>query len=92
MKKMSEKVFVPNHVNVVFNGHSHFFQHNFVDGIHHMVLGTAGAPLYELGKAPYVVKSAREYNYGIIDVTPSSFNLIVYNEKGLPLDTLSLKK
>ncbi len=92
MKIMSEKIFVPNHVDVVFSGHSHFFQHNLVDGIHHMILGTAGAPLYELGTAPYVVKSAREYNYGIIDVTPSSFYLMVYNEKGLPLDTLFLKK
>jgi len=92
MKKMSENIFVPNHVNVVFNGHSHFFQHNLVDGIHHMVIGTVGAPLYDLGTAPYVVKSAKEYNYGIIDVTRSSFNLIVYNDKGMPLDTLSLKK
>jgi hypothetical protein len=92
MKKMSENVFVPNHVNVVFNGHSHFFQHNLVSGIHHMVIGSAGAPLYDLGTAPYVVKSAKEYNYGIVDVTPSSFNLMVYNEKGMPLDTLSLKK
>jgi hypothetical protein len=92
MKKMSENVFVPHHVDVVFNGHSHFFQHNLVDGIHHMVIGTVGAPLYDLGTAPYVVKSAKEYNYGIIDVTPSSFSLMVYNEKGMPLDTLLLKR
>ncbi|MCX6132759.1 MAG: metallophosphoesterase [Ignavibacteriales bacterium] len=92
MMKMSENVFVPNHVNVVFNGHSHFFQHNLVDGVHHMVIGSVGAPLYNLGTAPYVVKAAKEYNYGIIDVTPSSFDLMVYNDKGMPLDTLSLKK
>jgi predicted phosphodiesterase len=92
MKKMSENVFVPNHVDVVFNGHSHFFQHNLVSGIHHMVIGSAGAPLYEPGTAPYVIKGAKEHNYGIIDVSPSSFMLIVYNDKGMPLDTLSLKK
>jgi predicted phosphodiesterase len=92
MIKLSENVFVPNHVNVVFNGHSHFFQHNLVSGIHHMVLGTVGAPLYDPKTAAYVVKSAKEYNYGIIDVTPLSFNLIVYNDEGMPLDTLSLKK
>ncbi len=92
MKRMAENVFVPNHVDVVFNGHSHFFQHNLVSGIHHMVLGSAGAPLYDIKTAPYVVKSAKEYNYGIVDVTPSSFYLMVYNEKGMPLDTLFLKK
>ena len=92
MIKLSENVFVPNHVNVVFAGHTHFFQHNLVSGIHHMVIGSAGAPLYDLGTAPYVVKGAKEYNYGIIDVTPKSFYLVVYNEKGSPLDTLSLEK
>jgi predicted phosphodiesterase len=92
MQIMSERVFVPNHVDVVFNGHSHFFQHNLVSGIHHMILGSVGAPLYDTKTAPYVIKTAKAYSYGIIDVTPASFNLLVYNEKGLPLDTLSLKK
>jgi acid phosphatase type 7 len=92
MKAMSEKVFEPNHVDVIMNGHSHFFQHNLVHGIHHMVLGSAGAPLYALGTASYVVTSAHDYSYGIIEVTPSSFNMTVYNNKGKVLDTLVLKK
>jgi predicted phosphodiesterase len=92
MITMSEKVFEPNHVDVVMNGHSHFFQHNLVHGIHHMVLGSAGAPLYDLGSAPYVVNAARDYSYAIIDVTPTSFTMMVYNDKGMPLDTLLLKK
>lgn len=92
MITMSERVFEPNHVDVVMNGDSHFFQHNLVHGIHHMVLGSAGAPLYNLGSAPYVVTAAHEYSYGIIDVTPTSFTMMVYNDKGMPLDTLSLKK
>jgi hypothetical protein len=57
-----------------------------------MVLGSAGAPLYILGTAPYVVKAAHDYSYGIIDVTSTLFNMIVYNDKGIPLDTLLLKK
>jgi predicted phosphodiesterase len=92
MITMSEKIFEPNHVDVVMNGHSHFFQHNLVHGIHHLVLGSAGAPLYKLGTAPYVIKAARDYSYGIIDVTPTSFTMTVYNDKGLVLDTLPLKK
>jgi predicted phosphodiesterase len=92
MIKLSENVFVPNHVNVVFGGHTHFFQHNLVNGIHHLVIGSAGAPLYDIGTAPYVLKSAKDYNYAIIDVSPSSFHLMVYNDKGMPLDTLSLMK
>ncbi len=92
MKIMSEKIFEQNQVDVVIAGHSHFFQHNLVNGIHHMVLGSAGAPLYPLGNAPYVVKAAQDYNYGIIDVTPSTFTMIVYNDRGAILDTLALSK
>jgi predicted phosphodiesterase len=92
MKTMSQQVFEPNHVDLVLAGHSHFFQHNLVNGIHFMVIGAAGAPLYNPGTAPYVVKSAREYCYAIGDVTPDRFALMVYNEKGAPLDTLVLHK
>ena len=48
--------------------------------------------LYSLATAPYVVKAAREYNYGILDISPSTFTLMVYNDKGLPLDTVQLTK
>ena len=92
MKYMSEKIFEPNHVNVVLSGHTHFFQHNLVNGIHHMVIGAAGAPLYDLGTAPYVVKGARDYNFAITDVSPTSFHMMVYNDRGMPLDTLILNK
>jgi predicted phosphodiesterase len=92
MKIMSETIFEPNHVDVVLSGHSHFFQHNLVNGIHHMVLGSAGAPLYDLGTAPYVVKAAKDYSFGIVDVSPTSFRMMVYNERGMPLDTLILNK
>jgi predicted phosphodiesterase len=92
MKTMAEKVFEPNHVDVVISGHSHFFQHNLVNGIHYMVLGSAGAPFYTPKTAPYTVKTAKEYNYGIVDVSPTSFRMMVYNERGLPLDTLALTK
>ena len=57
-----------------------------------MILGSVGAPLYDTGTAPYVIKTAKEYSYGIIDVTPTSLDLFVYNDKGMPLDTVSFKK
>lgn len=79
-------------VDMVLAGHSHFYQHNFVNGIHHMVIGSAGAPLYDPTNDVYTLKSVRQYNWATCDVTPISFSLYVYNEKGLPLDTLILTK
>lgn len=92
MIAMSQNIFVPNHVDVVFAGHSHFYQHNLVSNIHHMVIGTAGAPLYTPTNGSYTIKSVMDYNYGVIDVTPTSFHVIVYNNLNSILDTLVLTK
>ena len=43
MKTMATNLFEPNHVDVVFNGHNHFYQHNLVNGINYMIVGSAGA-------------------------------------------------
>lgn len=92
MIEMSTAVFEKTGVALVLTGHSHFYQHNLVNGIHHLVIGTAGAPLYDPAKAWYTLKSVKEYNWAVADVTPSSLSVYVYNERGMPLDTLILNK
>ncbi|HEX7571918.1 MAG TPA: hypothetical protein VF514_02415, partial [Bacteroidota bacterium] len=52
----------------------------------------AGAPLYDPTNDVYTLKSVKEYNWAACDVSPTSFSLFVFNEKGAPLDTLILKK
>ena len=85
-------VFERRGVDLVLAGHSHFYQHNFVNGIHHMVIGSAGAPLYVPTNASYTLKSAEQYNWARCDVTPTTLSMFVFNEHGAPLDTLILTK
>jgi hypothetical protein len=92
MIALSTAVFEPTGVVLVLTGHSHFYQHNRVNGIHHLVIGSAGAPLYDPAAAWYTLKSVKEHNWAVADVTPSSLSLYVYNEHGMPLDTLILNK
>jgi acid phosphatase type 7 len=92
MKKMSKKVFVPNKVDIVLTGHSHFYQHNFVQGIHHFVIGSAGAPLYSPDSTTWTLRTAKDYNYAIADVSPESFKVMVYNNYNKILDSLLLIK
>ena len=92
MIAISTAVFETTGVDLVLTGHSHFYQHNLVNGIHHMVIGSAGAPLYAPEHAWYTQKSLKEYNWAVGDVTPASLRLYVYNEHGIPLDTVVLKK
>jgi len=85
---MTERKFV----RYFFTAFLLLYQHNIVNGIHHMVIGTAGAPLYDPARAWYTQKTLKEYNWAVADVTPGSFSLYVYNEHGTPLDTLILNK
>lgn len=88
----SEKIFEPNHVDLVLSGHSHYYQHNLVNGIHHLIIGSAGAPLYNPTNAAYTIKSVKDYNFAIIDVTPDVLTINVYNDKNIKLDSLKLMR
>ena len=91
--KMSRDLFEPNKVDMMISGHSHLYQHNLVNGIHYMIIGSAGAPLVTAkNDKPYVVKSVEDYNYAIFDLSAERLLMTVYNEKEEVLDTLELKK
>ena len=92
MQTMATNIFVPQHVDLVFNGHVHYYQHCYMTGIHYMILGTGGAPFYTPTSASYVIKSVMDYCYGVVDVTPTTFNLRVYNNLNSQLDSLFLSK
>ena len=92
MVALTKDLFEPNNVVMVISGHTHFYQHNLVNGIHHLIIGSAGAPLYEIKKAKYTLVSAKEYNYAIFDVTPDKITMEVYNEKDVKLDSMQLDK
>lgn len=92
LKIMSEKLFVPLKVDMMISSHSHFYQHNIVDEIHYVIIGSSGAPLYEPKDESYTIKSIKDYCYGVFDVTTISFKVMVYNWKNSFLDEIRLTK
>jgi hypothetical protein len=92
MIAMAVNIFVPKGVDLVLNGHNHFYQHNRVSGLDHVVIGSAGAPLYPVGSASYTIKTVSDYCYGIFDFTPNSLKMSVYNNVNTMIDTLTLFK
>lgn len=96
MIDMTNNIFVPNGVDLVITGHHHMYQHNYKDGLHHIIIGTAGAPLYnplpEDQKKPYTIMSAKNYCFGIFNLTPNSLTLKVYNLSNTQIDELTLTK
>jgi len=92
MIAMSVNIFTPYGVDLVLNGHNHFYQHNKVSGIDYVVIGSAGAPLYPVSSASYTVKSVSDYCFGIFDFTPTSLKMSVYNNLNSFIDTLTILK
>jgi len=85
---MTTQIFEPNDVKLVMAGHTHFYQHNLVNGIHHMVIGSMGAPLRPTGTGPGLVYTESTECYGIIDTTADTLTLTTYRGDGSLLETI----
>ncbi len=92
MQAMSTALFEPNGVDMTLTGHNHYYQHNLVNGIHHMVIGTTGAPLKDLGTASYIVYTEKTYNLGVFDMTPTTLDMTAYRRDGTVIETIHLVK
>lgn len=88
MIAMTTQIFEPNGVDLVLGGHSHFYQHNLVNGIHHVVIGSFGAPLAAPTTGPNTVYTEATFCYGIIDTTPDTLTLRTYRGDGTALETI----
>ena len=91
-KTVTSNILEPNAVKVYLGGHSHFYQHNLVNGIRHLVVGAAGAPLTAPTTAAYTIKSAQTNCYLVADVSATNLHMVVYNDVGAVLDTIDLYK
>lgn len=90
MQDITSKIFEPDSVHLVFNGHNHFYQRSFVNGIYHFVFGGGGSPLYEPKNDYFVQKSVKNYNFGIVDVNSKSIIINVYDIQGNLIDKLEI--
>ncbi len=91
MKLLTTYIFEPCRVDMVIAGHNHSYQHSLVNGIHHMLIGSAGAPLVSPGTGMYTIKSAFDYNFAVTDVSPTILKMVVYNAGGTVLETITLE-
>lgn len=92
MQEFTSKVLEKYNVDLVLNGHNHFYQRNKVNGIYHLVFGGGGSPLYDPKDAPYVEKSVKDYHYGIMDVSENKLKLTVYDLRDNVIDQLEISK
>ena len=92
MVAMTSDIFEPNGVDMVLTGHSHFYQHNLVNDIHHMVIGSVAAPLTTPSSAEYTVYTEQTYCMGVFDMTATTLDMTTYRDNGSVIETLHLSK
>jgi len=74
-------------------GHDHNYQHYLRDGVHYLITGGGGAPLYDVDKPveQYVIKVASTENFVTIGVTGKTAKVQAIAIDGKILDEFELK-
>ena len=90
---ITANILQPNGVKVFLAGHNHFYQHNLVNGIHHLTVGAAGAPLTVPTNHPtYTILSLKTNCYMVLDVSATNLHMVAYYESVRTLETNDLYK
>jgi acid phosphatase type 7 len=92
MRIVSERIFGPRKVDLFLAGHAHFYQHNLLDGVHQMCIGSAGGGLHDPAHGEHTIALARRHCYAVADVDAARLRLVVYSTRNVPLDSLVLTK
>ncbi len=78
-------------VDVVFQGHDHFYLHQVRDGIQYVVSGGGGSPLYDLPAfGPGDIYGARAYHHVKVDETAGSLSINAIDAAGVTLESFTL--
>ncbi|HUS47416.1 MAG TPA: metallophosphoesterase, partial [Phycisphaerae bacterium] len=88
MQLMTTEIFEPLGVNLVLGGHDHFYQHNEVNRITHMVIGTFAVSPDPPGTSDYTIYGEETRCFGIIDTTPTSLTLTTYRQNGTVIEII----
>jgi predicted phosphodiesterase len=92
MIAITKELFETNDVDAVLAGHSHFYQHNLVNGIHHLIIAGGGAPLYTPKAKDYTLFTKKTYCYAIANYSDNKLTITVYDIDNKVLDTITVKK
>lgn len=87
-----EPIFLQQHVNLVINGHDHDYQHHLANGIHYVVTGGGGAPLYAVQPDTPFVKAAKSaHHYCELTVNGSRMSVRAVEPDGTVIEQFEIQ-
>lgn len=82
-------------VNMVFSGHDHLYERSKKGNIYYIISGGGGAPLsnaqINLDQNPYSQILFNKHHYCVVEATPDTFDLAVYDIDGNIIDEVKLR-
>ena len=88
-----EPIFKVCHVQLVLSGHDHNYQHHLADGIHYIVTGGGGAPLYDIKvDTPFTVTAKKAHHACEVVINGNELRLKAVQPDGVVIDTLELRQ
>jgi acid phosphatase type 7 len=87
-------LFEKQHVTAGLFGHDHNYQHYLKNGVHYVISGGGGAPLYDVDKPPAGItqKVASTENFVWVKVTGKSAHVEAYTPDGSTIDRFDLNQ
>jgi len=96
MRERFHGIFRRYGVDMVFNGHDHYYLHVVDEGVHHVITGGGGAPLYDLDAPPAdadeVVKMAKIEHYVRVKAAPKQLSCETVDLSGKVIDSWVISK
>ena len=78
-------------VSIVFNGHNHDYERNYVNGVYYIVTGGGGAPLYGVSpESTWTIYAESCYHFCLIEVVGDSLHFTARYDDGTVFDEFSL--
>jgi acid phosphatase type 7 len=79
-----------NGVDMVFNGHDHDYEHALVNGVHYIVTGGGGAPLYAVSPHSWTITATSAWHCCLVNVNGGILTLTAMKPDGTVIDTFPL--
>jgi hypothetical protein len=80
------------HVSIVFNGHNHCYEHSLVNGVHYIITGGGGAPLYNSWGPvqPWTIYREATFEFVLVDVRADTIYCRGIKPGGMVIDSFAI--
>ena len=86
-----EPIFLEGNVQLVLNGHDHDYQHHVAKGIHYVVTGGGGAPLYDvLADTPFVKAAKKTHHFCEAKVSGNVISIRALERDGAVIESFTV--